>query len=276
MTSTHNLFRMLLSATLILISSVGAASERFDQTHGEWNSLLKAHVSWIDNGVASTVDYDGFAKDEKALDRYLGSLSAVSLQTLDGWPEEQRLAFLINAYNAFTVKLILNHYPGLESIRDIGNIFQSPWSRSFFTLLGKERSLDELEHEMIREWFNEPRIHMAVNCASVGCPALAASAYTGDSLDAQLDKAVERFLSDSTRNRYLSVTNRYEVSSIFDWYGDDWNRDSGYPGGVRAFLNEHIGLMAQAKVPDKATLNKAEIKFLDYDWALNTQEYSRE
>jgi len=83
-------------------------------------------------------------------------------------------------------------------------------------------------------------------------------------------------LSDSTRNRYLSVTNRYEVSSIFDWYGDDWNRDSGYPGGVRTFLNEHIGLMAQAKVPDKAILNKAEIKFLDYDWALNTQEYSRE
>ncbi|MGQ7273002.1 DUF547 domain-containing protein [Marinobacter sp. V034] len=266
-----------LTAVALMILSIGAAgATSFDHSHGRWNGLLQAHVSYIEDGIASTVDYDGFAKDEKALDRYLGSLSAVSLQTLDGWPEEQRLAFLINAYNAFTVKLILNHYPGLESIRDIGNIFQSPWSRSFFTLLGKERSLDELEHEMIREWFNEPRIHMAVNCASVGCPALAASAYTGDSLDAQLDKAVERFLSDSTRNRYLSVTNRYEVSSIFDWYGDDWNRDSGYPGGVRAFLNEHIGLMAQAKVPDKATLNKAEIKFLDYDWALNTQEYSRE
>ncbi|MGP4844506.1 DUF547 domain-containing protein [Marinobacter sp. 1Y8] len=261
-----------LTAVALMLLSIGAASATsFDHSHSRWNGLLQAHVSWIEDGVASTVDYDGFAKDEKTFDLYLDSLSAVSRKTFDSWPDKQRLAFLINAYNAFTVRLILDHYPGLESIRDIGNIFQSPWSRSFFTLLGKKRSLDELEHKMIRKWFNEPRIHMAVNCASVGCPALADTAYTGDQLDSQLDKAVERFLSDSTRNRYLSVTNQFEVSSIFDWYGDDWNRDSGYPGGVRAFLSDHISLMTQAEVPDKATLNNAKIEFLDYDWALNTQ-----
>lgn len=264
--------RATITAFMLMLLSIGVASgAAFDHSHRAWNTLLQDHVSWIDRGFASTVDYDGFTEDEKALDRYLDSLSAVSRETFDGWPDKQRLAFLINAYNAFTVKLILNHYPGLESIRDIGNVFQSPWSKSFFTLLGDERSLDELEHKMIRKWFTEPRIHMAVNCASVGCPALADTAYTGDQLDSQLNKAVERFLSDSTRNRYLPVTNQYEVSSIFDWYGDDWNANSGFPGGVREFLNKHVDLMADKKAPDEATLKQADIEFLDYNWALNTQ-----
>lgn len=266
----------ILLLVLALGISFSAASAGFDHQHPTWNQLLSAHVTWLRGGAASTVDYDGFRRDETRLGQYLATLSGVSRSTFDGWNDNQQLAFLINAYNAFTVRLILNQEPDLESIRDIGGLFGSPWSQRFFSLLGKDRTLDEVEHEMIRPWFGDPRIHMAVNCASIGCPALAKTAYTADALDSKLDDAVTRFLSDSTRNRYKPVTHQFKVSPIFKWYGDDWNARSGYPDGVRGFLLEHLALLSPEGSTSPADAGNADIEYLDYDWSLNSLKQATE
>lgn len=253
----------------LMLASLLVRAGDFDQQHTVWNRLLQDHVVWIRGGVASQTDYDGFAADRQRLDQYLASLSAVTETQYQSWTRNQKLAFLINAYNAFTVQLILDHYPGIESIKDIGGWFGSPWKQDFFELRGKKHSLDDIEQTMIRQHFKEPRIHMAVNCASIGCPALADTAYVASDLDAQLTQAVNRFLSDHSRNRYDDAGRTFKVSSIFDWYGADWNADSGYPQGVRGFLVDHLSRLSEGATPPRLEVRGADIEYLDYDWSLN-------
>jgi len=171
------------------------------------------------------------------------------------------------------VELILTKYPDLESIKDLGSFFQSPWKKRFFSLLGKTRSLDEVEHELIRGSgrYNDPRIHFAVNCASIGCPALRVEAYNGRDLQRQLQEATDLFLSDSTRNRYKN--NRLEVSSLFKWYKGDFEK--GWRGitSLGGFLADHrraLGLDEQAAA--RAADNKIDISYLKYNWKLNRLE----
>ncbi len=252
-----------------MLASLLARAGDFDHQHRVWNQLLQEHVVWVRGGVASQVDYEGFAEDRQTLDQYLASLSAVTEAQYQSWTRNQKLAFLINAYNAFTVQLILDHYPGIESIKDIGGWFGSPWKQTFFELRGQKHSLDDIEQTMIRKHFKEPRIHMAVNCASIGCPALADTAYVASDLDAQLTRAVDRFLSDHSRNRYDGAARTFKVSSIFDWYGDDWSADSGYPRGVRGFLVNHLARLSEGATPPRLEVRGAAIDYLDYDWTLN-------
>ena len=183
---------------------------------------------------------------------------------------DARLAFLINAYNAFTVELILRQTPRPDSIRDIGSIFRGPWKQRFFTLLGEERTLDELEHEMIRgnPDLLDPRIHFAVNCASVGCPALRPEAYTGERLDAQLADSTRRFLSDRRRNRYDAEAGVLRVSSIFDWYQEDFEDSAGGLGDYLLQYADALALPAEARRNLEA--GDLPVRFLDYDWSLNT------
>ena len=261
---------IILACALTWLLTAGATrAGDFDHQHAAWNRLLQEHVVWIRGGVASEVDYAGFKRNQTALEDYLGSLSAVSEDQYQAWSDDRRLAFLINAYNAFTVELILTEYPDLASIKELGGLLSSPWGREFVQLRGGQRSLDDIEHEMIRVEFAEPRIHFAVNCASVGCPALADTAYTGDSLDAQLTRAEDRFMADSERNRYNAAARQFEVSRIFDWYGEDWSADTGYPDGVRGFLMGHLERLSTGPVPQRLVAIGADIEFLDYDWALN-------
>lgn len=262
------LIALILGFGLVL-ASLAVRADSFDHQHTIWNRLLQEHVVWIRGGVASQVDYAGFAQDRAQLDQYLASLSAVTESHYQSWNRDQKLAFLINAYNAFTVQLILDHYPGIDSIKDIGGWFGSPWKKAFFELRGEQHSLDDIEQTMIRQHFREPRIHMAVNCASVGCPALADTAYVASDLNAQLTRAVDRFLSDHRRNRYDSAARTFKVSSIFDWYGDDWNADSGYPQGVRGFLVAHLSRLSSGATPPRLEVRGADIEYLDYDWSLN-------
>ncbi|WP_207308821.1 DUF547 domain-containing protein [Marinobacter caseinilyticus] len=260
--------RWVMGLSLALLASLVRA-EDFDHQHAAWNALLQAHVVWVRGGVASEVNYADFVADRSKLAAYLDTLSGVTEAEYQAWSASQRLAFLINAYNAFTVDLILDAYPDLESIKDLGGLFSSPWRNTFFSLRGQQRSLDEVEHDMIRVEFVEPRIHMAVNCASIGCPALADSAYVADQLDAQLTRAVNRFMADQSRNRYVGAAKTFEVSSIFKWYGDDWNARSGYPGGVREFLMAHLERLSAGATPPALVVKGADIEYLDYDWALN-------
>jgi hypothetical protein len=254
-----------------MVLACGTAAAAFDHAHAQWEALTKKHVVWLPGGNASQVDYDGFKSDRAALKRYLDSLSAVNPTEYDGWSKAEKLAFLLNAYNAFTVELVLTGYPELKSIKDLGSLFTSPWKKRFFSLLGQPRHLDDIEHGMIRTpgAFDEPRIHMAANCASVGCPALRDEAYTADRLEAQLEDSATRFLSDRSRNRFNPQSGRLEVSRIFDWYGKDF---SARAGSVEAWLAKYADLLAGDPAHRRLIREgKARLMFLDYDWTLNAR-----
>lgn len=243
-----------------------AAASAFD--HSRWNDLLNRHVLVIRDGSATQVNYAGLQQDRSALKAYLSATSAVAPRTFDAWSRNEQMAFLINAYNAWTVELILTRYPKLDSIKDLGSFVQSPWKKRFIPLLGATRSLDDIEHGGLRDpnRYRDPRVHFAVNCASIGCPALRNEAYVAEKLDAQLDDAMRRFLSDRTRNRYAAE--RFEVSSIFNWYRDDFERGwRGYQS-LSQFLAANAASFGLAAA-EMTKARGAAIVFLDYDWRLN-------
>lgn len=241
----------------------------FDNSHSPWNELLKQHVKWNAAGTATSVDYAGFSKDSVRLDNCLKTLSSVSRQEYAKWSWLDQQAFLINAYNAYTVELVLTRYPNLASIKDIGGVFSSPWKQKFFSLLGEKRSLDDVEHTLLRgdKRYKEPRIHFAVNCASIGCPALRDEAYTGAKLGNQLEDQTIRFLGDRSRNRFNLKTGHYSISKIFDWYDDDFEK---HAGGVNAFLLRYSNKTGLSQV-DLAYIqkNRFKVTYFDYDWSLN-------
>jgi hypothetical protein len=243
-----------------------------DHQHAAWTSLLSRHVSWNAEETASSVDYDGFGRDRAALARYLKELSGVSRSEFDGWTQAERRAFLINAYNAWTVELILTRYPKLESIRDLGSLFRSPWKQQFFTLLGQPQTLDGVEHGLLRgaQDFDDPRIHFAVNCASIGCPALRPEAFRPGDLDRQLEEQTVRFLRDRSRNRFDARAGTLYLSSIFDWYADDFDlpfRGATSRAAFLALYRDALGI--DAATAAKLAAGEIEVDFLDYDWSLN-------
>lgn len=249
-----------------------AQSAAFDHTHADWTALLKKHVVLQRGGQASQANYAGFAADRSALQAYLAQLSSVTRAAFGGFTKAQQQAFLTNVYNAFTVELILGQHPDLKSIRDLGSIFTSPWQRKWFDLLGTRVSLDEVEHGMLRErgTYDEPRVHFAVNCASIGCPLLREEAFVADRLPAQLAEQTQRFMSDRTRNRWNSQRSRMEISKIFDWYGEDFELGHQGIASLKAFLGSFADSLADAPADrERIRSGQFSITFLDYDWALN-------
>lgn len=264
------LFTTLL---LIFFSQAKAATlPAFDHEHSLWSHLLKTNITLVRGGQVSKLDYAAIKKDDKTLKAYLNTLSAVTPTEFSHWNKNQRMAFLINAYNAFTVELILTQYPKLKSIRDLGSLFSSPWNKKFIPLLGKVVTLDDIEHKMLRKpgSYNDPRIHFAVNCASIGCPPLREEAFVANKLDAQLNEQTTRFLSDKTRNRFHQKEQALHVSKIFDWYGSDFEKGHLGIQSLEQFFAKHAKLLTD----DKSAQNlirkqEVDIEFLDYDWGLN-------
>jgi hypothetical protein len=180
------------------------------------------------------------------------------------------LAFLINAYNAWTVKLILSGPPDLKSIKDLGSFFSSPWKKEFVTLLDETRSLDEIEHKLIRgsDRYNDPRIHFAVNCASISCPALRAEAYDGNRLNEQLTEQTNLFLSNPERNQVEQDV--IKLSSIFKWYREDFEKGWMNYHHLEDFLiTNSASLNLSKKQIAKLKTGEMDIEFLNYDWRLN-------
>jgi hypothetical protein len=273
--------KVLLLGTLLPLARSGRAQAAFDHSHATWDALLGRHVKLAADGRSSRVDYTGFMADRAALGAYLKALSAVSAAQYAGWSKPQQYAFLANAYNAFTVEKILTRWPDLKSIRDFGTLIGNPWKDRFFTLLGKPQHLDGIEHETMRAAgvFDEPRVHVAVNCASIGCPLLDRKALNGTTaaaLDAQLEDLMRRFMADRTRNRYNAQTRTLELSKIFDWYADDFRKGGKSFLGNAGFTSvaevgaRYAELLADSEA-DRALLRarQAKIDFLDYDWSLN-------
>jgi hypothetical protein len=258
---------ILLSGILMFSPPVQAAG--FD--HSGWGTLLKEHVRVLDNGTASQVDYAGLAARRNELRAYLSKLSAVRRDQFDLWSTDEQLAFLLNAYNSWTVELILTRYPDLDSIKDLGSFFQSPWKIRFISLFGEKLSLDDIEHGLIRGSgrYNDPRIHFAVNCASIGCPALRPEPYLGPDLQRQLDDATHLFLRDRSRNRLNGMV--LQVSSIFKWYREDFEQGFRSIASLEQFFADHAEDLQMTEEQKRLLLRgKIKIKFLDYDWKLNS------
>lgn len=202
------------------------------------------------------VNYKGFIQDSIRLNQYLDLLSN-NHPNEKHWSRDERLAYWINAYNAFTVKLIVDHYP-LESIKDIKNgipFVNTVWDIKFIKIEGQEYDLNNIEHGIIRPRFEEPRIHFAVNCASISCPKLLNRAYTADKLEAQLTRQARDFLNDENKNQ-LSA-NKVKLSRILTWYGGDFKE-----GGQT--IIDYINQYALVEVSEGA-----DIDYMEYNWSLN-------
>lgn len=218
--------------------------------HKIFAELLENHVK---KGV---VDYAGIKTDETKLDTYLKALENARSNTLD---RNEQFAFYINAYNAWTIKLILSGYPGIDSIKDLGSVLKSPWKKKIVRIDGDIVTLDHIEHKILRPRYKDPRVHFAINCASKSCPPLISEPYNGAVLEQQLDAVVKAFLNDTKRNRLEG--NTLYASKIFKWFKDDFNKDI-----IGFFLKYTEGSF---KKDLEANRNKIKIKFLDYDWSLN-------
>lgn len=254
------MLKQICVALVFAFSSQARAT--FDHTHQKWDKFLKTYVVLVGES-ASQVQYQKARTDRKLLDEYTQEVQKVTRTEYDGWTDAQKQAFLINAYNALTVKLILDK--GIPaSIKDIGSIFRNTWKQKFFTLFGEDSYLDRLEHELARGTFNNCRFHFAFNCASVGCPMLRNEAWMPNKLNEQFEDSARRFISDSSRNHYNAQGNYLELSKIFDWYGDDFVKDKSCGGSVKAFVSRYIKAPGGKPVPETAA-----IKFLPYDWSLN-------
>ena len=232
-------------------SSLGMAGTT-PPSHQIWDQLVKAHVK-----PSGLVDYKGFIKDKAKLEQYLKLISE-NAPDRKTWSKNQQLAYWINAYNAFTVKLIVDNYP-TQSIRDLGPKLKIPlikdvWHYKFFKIGGVESSLDEIEHSILRKEFDEPRIHFAINCASVSCPPLLNEAFMPEKLESQLQKVAVAFINDPTRNKINP--DKVQISAIFSWFQGDFTKK----GSLIDFLNQY------AKVKIKSN---AKVSHLDYNWNLN-------
>jgi hypothetical protein len=244
-----------LTATIICISScaIHINGTKPAQKSDAWTSLLQKHV-----GKDGLVDYPGFITDKQKLESYLDQVS--QNPPAKDWTDNDKIAYWLNAYNAFTIKLIVDHYP-VKSIKDLGAKHQiifinTPWDKKFFKIGGKTMTLNRIEHRILRREFREPRIHFALNCASLSCPKLRREAYEGSRLDAQLTDQAKDFLSDTSRNQLNAKAPM--LSAIFSFYGMDMKKWSGKT--LVAFINQY----APIKIDENA-----ELDYLDYNWDLN-------
>jgi hypothetical protein len=235
-------------------------SELVSDLHGPFDTILKEYV---DEGI---VDYAGLKKNEADLDRYLKALDLANPSVLD---RNGRLAFWINAYNAFTLKLILNHYPGIGSIKEISS--GKRWKARVWSVNGEFYSLDDIEHKILRK-LDEPRIHFAIVCASYSCPDLRSEAYLPDRLEEQLEDASHRFLADINKGLHFveeegviwGTNYNLYLSSIFDWFEEDFEKAS-------VSVVDFVLLYAPDKAKEFIRIHRDElnVRHLDYDWRLN-------
>lgn len=289
--STYGLKRKLLLAffsigfaCLMLASSVSVSLSRetFDQSHSVYNSLLKKYVK---NG---RVDYSGFISSKEEFVSYLNTLGSVNQSEYDSWTEKEKLAFWINAYNAFTIKAIIDHYPITRSFSIVGLFVPSDsilqikgvWDKLKFKAVGNEVTLEDIEHEILRKEFNEPRIHMAINCASVSCPDLRNEAYVPGKLEEQLTQASAAFMNNPEKGLYIDEGDGIvKLSKIFNWFGEDFipvygdgHSFQGRNEKENAALNFALVYVDSDSKKEYLIRNNFRIGYLNYDWHLNELE----
>jgi len=220
--------------------------------HGLWDSLMQTHVS--EEGI---VDYNGLKKDSLRLNKYIDLLSSAH-PNKKNWSRDEQLAYWINAYNAFTIKIMVDNYP-VESIKDIKNgipFVNTVWDIKFINIEGANYDLNNLEHGIVRPNFNEPRAHFALNCASYSCPKLRNEAYTAAKLESQLVDQTKYFLNNERKN-IIKDSNSAQLSKLFSWYSGDFKVDGKT---VVEFINQYSEIQLA---------EDADISYLDYLWNAN-------
>lgn len=251
--------------------AIAPRADGFDHEYAMFADVLAQHVK------SPRVDYAALKANRSVLDRVVTQFASPAAQGERGWTSQQRMAFWINAYNAFTLRVIVDHYPiqsrwltlqPRNSIRQIGGV----WTDLTWPAAGRAVTLDDIEHRILRPEFKDPRIHFAINCASISCPPLAAQPYRARTLDDQLDDAARKYLASSEGLQMDGGTLR--VSSLFKWFGEDFVADytrlalGERDGKARAIL----GMIAKYGPPDaaqRAMTGGSAIRFLDYNWSLN-------
>ena len=241
-------YLIVLSVALLFFSTHSMAKDTVDNQI--YASLLKKHV------IDKRVNYDGFKKDEKLLDEYLAILSQTDIKSLSG---NHLFAFYINAYNAFTIKLVLTKYPGINSIKEIGSFFSNPWNKKFISLRNRIVSLDHIEHDILRPKFKDPRVHFAINCASKSCPPLLDEPYEGKTLEGQLDTQTKKFINDK-KNTFIKGDTLF-ISKIFKWFKKDFSDNPVL------FIKRYAS--AELKEKLKFYGENINLSYLNYDWTLN-------
>ena len=260
--------RLLMVVLLVLSTSLMA---EFDHQYEKWNEFLKKHVQVSSDGAKSAVNYKAVSRSKIA--KITKALLKVQEDEVNTWSEDQRLAYYINLYNSLTIQYIMTKYPKYKSIKKYRSFFRSPWKEEFFTLFGKKTDLDTIEHKKIRgdKKYNEPRIHFAVNCASVGCPALKNEAYIASRLRDQLQDSMVKFLRDRDRNYFDIKKKQLWMSKIItDWYKKDFSQ--GYLGysSVKDFAQKNAQHLARNQEEKKAIESgQYEIRGAEYNWNLN-------
>lgn len=211
-----------------------------------FDTLLKEHVD--SNG---NVNYKNFKADEAQLQTYLNYLAVTKPQK--SWSTAKIKAFWANAYNAYTIQLILDNYP-LKSIMNIKKKGKDAWNIPFAKVGGTTCTLNQIEHEILRKKYSDPKIHVAVNCASGSCPQLANYAFTEKNYESKTTLLMKKFINDSSRNKISE--NKVQLSKIFEWFQEDFTKE----GDLINFLNQYSNVKIN---------QKAKISYLKYDWSLN-------
>ncbi len=237
----------MIKLILLAIALMGGPAAANSIDHGPFGLLLEKNVK------GDTVDYSGFKGPE--LGKYLAVLAATDPSKLS---KKGQLALWINAYNAYTIAEVVKKYPKIKSVQTASGPDFAFFKVKVATVGGKKYSLNNIENDIIRPTFGDPRIHAAVNCASVSCPPLANFAFTEAKLDAQLDQMMNAFVNDDARNAISAKG--VKLSKILEWYGKDFEK----AGGVKAYLLKRLTDPAK-----KAALEKAKLGFMPYDWNLN-------
>ena len=256
----------ILGLALIVPNPSSAQNDVLPISYGDYAYVLSRYVN--EQGL---VDYTGLKADQAQLNSFLETIADLKPSRFTTWSQNDQIAFYINAYNALTLKSVLNQYP-VASIRKIPGV----WSKTEHAVLGKQLTLNDIEHKILRKNFNEPRIHFALVCASLGCPRLPGEPFTGKKLEAQLQSETMRFLS--LASNFKMTKEEIYLSSIFEWYGKDFeskyktnDRFKGQSVTDRAVLNL-IYLHSSNELKDALVSREFSIRYLDYEWALNDQK----
>ncbi len=247
-----NLLALLLS--LYIITGVTGLQTFASNGRAVDNSVYSGLLAkYVKDGK---VNYAGFKADEDKLDRYLKVLENVNSE---GLSRNEQFAFYTNAYNAWTIKLILKGYPGVKSIKDLGSLFKSPWKKKIVRIDGKVITLDDIEHKILRPRYKDPRVHFAINCAAKSCPPLRPEPFRGNILDRQLDDSTRAFVNNPKSYRFEG--NNLFVSRIFKWFSEDFNNDA-----LGFFIKYATGDLRKKL---EAKSGKISVQYLEYDWSLN-------
>lgn len=272
---------LTVSGLVITLFSPVLHAAEFDHRYTNFDQLLTQVVQTSADKKQTRVNYQRLSVKSDILQRSLNAFSAVSKNQFDGWDEQQQLSFLINAYNGFTLKLIIDNWDEFkqgdaDSIRDLGSLFTTPWEKKFFTLFNEKHNLDDIEHEMVRKWFKEPRIHAALVCAAVSCPPLRDEAFVASALTTQLDSQMQRFLADNSRNeiKINGQEGEASLSSIFKWYRGDFEKGQQGFHSLFDLLSTYSEALVEGDDNAQAQRNLLKsadypITFKNYDWRLN-------